>query len=63
MGSGGSGEALTGMQRSKNAAKESCGAASASVADIRSLVIVRVGSRLNLWIDDTVHDLWAGRRA
>ena len=38
--------ALTEMQRSKNAAKESCVAASASVSDIRSLVTVRVGARL-----------------
>ena len=43
MGSGGGGEALTEMQRSKNAAKESCVASSASVADIKSLVTVRVG--------------------
>ena len=45
-GSGGGGGALTEMQRSKNAAKESCVAASASVSDIRSLVTVRVGARL-----------------
>ena len=37
------GDALTEMQRSRNAAKESCVAASASVADRRSLVIVRGG--------------------
>ena len=43
MGSGSGNEALTEMQRSKNAAKVSCVAASASVADIRSLVTVRVG--------------------
>ena len=43
MGSGSGGEALTQMQRSRNAAKESCVAASASVADRRSLVIVWVG--------------------
>ena len=43
MGSGGGGEALTEVQRSKNAAKESCVAASASVADKRSLVTVRMG--------------------
>ena len=43
MGSGGGGEVLTEMQRSKNAVKESCVASSASVADIRSLVTVRVG--------------------
>ena len=43
MGSGGGGEALTEMQRSKNAANESCVAASASVADMKSLVTVRVG--------------------
>ena len=43
MGSGGGGGALTEMQRSKNSAKESCVAASESVADIRSLVTVRVG--------------------
>ena len=41
-GSGSGREALTKMQRSKNAAKEGCVAASASVADIRSLVVVRV---------------------
>ena len=35
--------ALTEMQRSRNAAKESCVAASASVADRRSLETVRVG--------------------
>ena len=39
----GGGEALTKMQRSRKAAKESCVAASASVADGRSLVGVRVG--------------------
>ena len=43
-GSGSGGEALTEVQRSKNAAKESCVAASASVADRKSLMIVRVGS-------------------
>ena len=31
------------MQRSKNWAKESCVAASASVADMKSLVTVQVG--------------------
>ena len=44
MGSGGGGGALKGMQRSKNSAKESCVAASASVADIESHVTMRVGS-------------------
>ena len=44
MGNGGGEEALTKMQRSRNAAKESYVAASASVADRRPLVIVRVGS-------------------
>ena len=44
LGSWGGGEALRKMQRSKNAAKERCAAASASVADIRSLVTVRVGA-------------------
>ena len=39
----GSGEALKRMQRSENSANESCVAASASVADIKSLVAVRVG--------------------
>ena len=43
MGSGSGGEALTEMQRSRNAAKESCVAASASVADRRPFVIVQVG--------------------
>ena len=42
MDSGGGGGAVTEMQRSRNAAKESCVAASASVADRRSFVIVRV---------------------
>ena len=41
---GAAGEALTKMQRSRKAAKESCVAASASVADRRSFMIVRVGS-------------------
>ena len=44
LGRWGGGEALREMQRSKKAAKESCVAASASVADIRSLVTVRVGT-------------------
>ena len=47
-------EHLKEMQLSKNLAKESCVAASASVADIKSLVTVRVGARLNLWSDGTV---------
>ena len=63
MGSWGGGGALTEMQRSKKATKESCVAASASVADIRSLVTVRVGARLNLWTNGTVCNLWAGDRA
>ena len=42
-GSWGGGEALTKMQRSRKAAKECCVAASASVADRKSLVTVRVG--------------------
>ena len=48
MGSGCGGEALTEMQRSKNPAKERCVAASASMADIRSLVTVRVGPACGL---------------
>ena len=44
MGSGGGGRALKDMQRSQNSAKESCVAASASVADIESHVTMRVGS-------------------
>ena len=43
MGSGGGGGTLKEMQRSKNSVKESCVAASGSVADIRSLVALRVG--------------------
>ena len=42
------------MQRSRNAAKESCVAASVSVADRKSLVTVRVGTGLNLWTGGTV---------
>ena len=55
MGSGSGGEAQTEMQRSRNAAKESCVAASASVTDRRSLV-------MNLWMGSTECDLWAGHR-
>ena len=40
------GEALTKTQRSRDAAKESCVTASASVADRKSLVKVRVGSKV-----------------
>ena len=43
MGSARGGGALREMQRSENSAKESCVAASASVADIESRVTVRVG--------------------
>ena len=42
IGCGGGGGALMRMQRCKNSANESCVAASASVADIKSLVAVRV---------------------
>ena len=43
LGCNGGGDALKRMQRSKNSANESYVAASASVADITSLVTMRVG--------------------